>query len=99
MKKFIKTLTTITAAALAIAGGVYAFRKFFDKDKDVEDDFDDEELFEDDFDDDDEETYEDASAENTQSPADNAEVSEEESDIFAEETHTDSASEEEKKED
>ncbi|HBN56593.1 MAG TPA: hypothetical protein DD414_07435 [Lachnospiraceae bacterium] len=99
MKKFIKTLTTVTAAALAVAGGIYAFRRFFNKDKDAEDEFDDEELFDDDFDEDEEETYEDAAAEDTEVKTDSAEASEEEADIFVEEDHTDSVSGEKEKED
>ena len=48
MKKFLKALTTLGGAALAVAGGILVYRRFFDKDRELEEAFDDEELFEED---------------------------------------------------
>ena len=47
MKKVLKTLTAVGTAALAVVGGVYIFRKFFAKEEELDEAFDDEELFED----------------------------------------------------
>ena len=48
MKKFLKALTTLGGAALAVAGGILVYRRFFDKDRELKEAFDDEELFEED---------------------------------------------------
>ena len=48
MKKFLKALTTLGGVALAVAGGILVYRRFFDKDRELEEAFDDEELFEED---------------------------------------------------
>ena len=42
MKKIIKTLTTLFTAALAVAGGLLIYQKFFRKEEELEEDFDDE---------------------------------------------------------
>lgn len=47
MKKALKTLTTLGTAVLAVVGGICVYRKFFAKDKELDDMFDDEEVFED----------------------------------------------------
>lgn len=47
MKKFINTLMTIGGAALAIFGGICLYRKYFQKEDDFDEDFDDDDLFED----------------------------------------------------
>ncbi|MBS6396231.1 MAG: hypothetical protein KH452_03625 [Clostridiales bacterium] len=47
MKKLFKALTTIGTAALAVVGGIYVYRKFFTKDEELDEAFDDEEVFED----------------------------------------------------
>lgn len=56
MKKFLKMLTALCTAALAIIGGLVIYQKFFKKDgefdEDFDEDFDDEELFEEDEEDD-----------------------------------------------
>lgn len=65
MKKVLKTLKALAAlggTALAVVGGISIYHKFFKKEEDLEDDFDDEELFEEDETDtfDDEEIFEEA---------------------------------------
>ena len=45
MKKLFKTLTAVTGAALAIAGVLFLYQKFFRQDEEWDEDFDDEELF------------------------------------------------------
>lgn len=45
MKKALKALTTIGGTALAIIGGVFVYRRFFQKEE-LEEAFEDEELFE-----------------------------------------------------
>ena len=47
MKKFMNTLMTVGGAALAIFGGLYLYRKYFQKEDDFDEDFDDDDLFED----------------------------------------------------
>lgn len=47
MKKALKALTTLGTAALAVVGGICIYRKFFAKDNELDDMFDDEEVFED----------------------------------------------------
>lgn len=52
MKKIWKTLTALCTAALAVIGGFVIYQKFFKKDGEFDEDFDDEELFEEDEEDD-----------------------------------------------
>lgn len=59
MKKIIKSLTALGTAALAIVGGVYIFRKFFAKDEELDEVFDDEDLFGEDDEDKEEESFDD----------------------------------------
>ena len=47
MKKIFKSLTVLAGAVLAVAGGLFLYEKFFKKDEELDEDFDDEELFED----------------------------------------------------
>lgn len=61
MKKLVKALTAIGTAALAVAGGVYVFRKFFAKDEELDEAFDDEELFGEETDEDAVEAFDDES--------------------------------------
>lgn len=49
MKKAFKTIAAIGTAALAVVGGLYIFRKYFSNDEELEEVFDDEELFDDDI--------------------------------------------------
>ncbi len=46
MKKALKALMTLGGAALAVVGGVFVYRRFFANEEELEEDFDDEELFE-----------------------------------------------------
>jgi len=48
MKKVLRTLTAVGTAALAVVGGIYIFRKFFAKEEELDEAFDDDELFEED---------------------------------------------------
>lgn len=55
MKKVLKTLKALAAlggTALAVVGGISIYHKFFKKEEDLEDAFDDEELFEEEDEDD-----------------------------------------------
>lgn len=61
MKKIVKTLTAVATASLAVIGGVYVFRKFFAKDEELDEAFDDEELFEAESEDDDIAAFDDES--------------------------------------
>jgi hypothetical protein len=71
MKKLLKTITAVGTAALAVVGGLYIFRTFFNKDEELDEVFDDEELFDEDTDteeeveafDDESEIFEDETAE------------------------------------
>lgn len=80
MKKLVKALTAIGTAALAVAGGVLIFRKFFAKDEELDEAFDDEELFEEETEDsvkafeDESEIFEDETAEEPAAPAEEAET-------------------------
>ncbi len=54
MKKVLKTLKALVAlggTALAVVGGISIYHKFFKKEEDLEDAFDDEELFDEEEDD------------------------------------------------
>lgn len=51
MKKLLRALTAVGTAALAVTGGICIYQKFFKKDEELDDAFDDEELFDEDQDD------------------------------------------------
>lgn len=76
MKKLFKTLTAISGAVLAIAGGILVYQKFFKK----EEDFDDEELFEEEEDFGDDEVFEEEKSQD--------DTDEEAEEIFEEEENT-----------
>lgn len=46
MKKLVKFLVTVGTAAAAVAGGIYLFQKYFSKEEELDNAFDDDELFE-----------------------------------------------------
>ena len=48
MKKVLKTLTALCTTALAVVGGICVYRKFFAKDEELDEVFDDDEVFEED---------------------------------------------------
>ena len=52
MKKFLKTLMTLSAAALAVVGGLYVYRRFFAKDEELDEAFDEDNSVDEEEDDD-----------------------------------------------
>ena len=52
MKKFLKTLMTLSTAALAVVGGLYVYRRFFAKDEELDEAFDEDNSVDEEEDDD-----------------------------------------------
>lgn len=52
MKKFLKTLMTLSAAALAVVGGLYVYHRFFAKDEELDEAFDEDNSVDEEEDDD-----------------------------------------------